>query len=43
VDLEDRGVLEATGPLRQKFLQGMLSNDVAGLRAGQGCEPRSWT
>jgi folate-binding protein YgfZ len=36
-DLEDRGVLEATGPLRQKFLQGMLSNDVAGLRAGQGC------
>jgi tRNA-modifying protein YgfZ len=37
VHLEERGVLEATGPLRQKFLQGMLSNDVAGLRAGQGC------
>jgi len=37
VDLEERGVLEATGPLRQKFLQGMLSNDVAGLRSGQGC------
>jgi folate-binding protein YgfZ len=35
--LEERGVLEATGPLRQKFLQGMLSNDVAGLRSGQGC------
>jgi folate-binding protein YgfZ len=37
IDLEERGVLEATGPLRQKFLQGMLSNDVAGLRSGQGC------
>jgi tRNA-modifying protein YgfZ len=37
VDLQERGVLEATGPLRQKFLQGMLSNDVAGLRSGQGC------
>jgi folate-binding protein YgfZ len=37
VHLEERGVLEATGPLRQKFLQGMLSNDVAALRAGQGC------
>ncbi len=37
VDLRERGVLEATGPLRQKFLQGMLSNDVAGLRSGQGC------
>ena len=35
--LEERGVLEATGPLRQKFLQGMLSNDVVGLRPGQGC------
>jgi folate-binding protein YgfZ len=35
--LDERGVLEATGPLRQKFLQGMLSNDVAGLRSGQGC------
>jgi tRNA-modifying protein YgfZ len=37
VELEERGVLEATGPLRQKFLQGMLSNDVAALRSGQGC------
>ena len=33
VDLEERGVLEATGPLRQKFLQGMLSNDVARLQS----------
>jgi folate-binding protein YgfZ len=37
LDLDDRAVLEVTGPLRQKFLQGMLSNDVAGLRSGQGC------
>jgi folate-binding protein YgfZ len=37
IHLEERGVLEATGPQRQKFLQGMLSNDVAGLRSGQGC------
>lgn len=37
VDLHDRGVLEATGPQRQKFLQGMLSNEVASLTPGQGC------
>jgi folate-binding protein YgfZ len=37
VELEERGVLEASGPMRQKFLQGMLSNDVAGLGPGQGC------
>ena len=37
VDLAERGVLEATGPQRQKFLQGMLSNDVAGRQPGQGC------
>jgi folate-binding protein YgfZ len=37
VDLALRGVLEASGPLRQKFLQGMLSNEVAGRRPGQGC------
>jgi folate-binding protein YgfZ len=35
-DLTERGVLEATGPLRQKFLQGMLSNEVQALAAGQG-------
>src|SRR3990172_1075388 len=36
VDLAERGVLEVSGPQRQKFLQGMLSNDV--LRPpGQGC------
>ena len=33
----DRAVLEATGPQRQKLLQGLLSNEVAGLGPGQGC------
>lgn len=37
VDLSDRGVLEATGPQRQKFLQGMLSNEVLNRVPGQGC------
>jgi folate-binding protein YgfZ len=37
VDLAERGVLEASGPLRQKFLQGMLSNDVQNRQPGQGC------
>src|ERR1700750_2182375 len=35
--LPDRGLVAVTGPLRQKYLQGMLSNDVAGRRAGEGC------
>jgi folate-binding protein YgfZ len=34
--LSDRGVLEVTGPLRQKFLQGLLSNDVVALGPGAG-------
>ena len=37
VDLPLRAVLEASGPQRQKFLQGMLSHDVAGREPGQGC------
>jgi folate-binding protein YgfZ len=37
VHLSERGVLEASGPRRQSFLQGMLSNDVVALRPGQGC------
>lgn len=39
VDLATRGVLEARGPapVRAKFLQGMLSNDVAGRAPGEGC------
>ena len=40
VDLHDRGVLEATGPQRQKFLQGMLSNEVASLTARPGLRGR---
>jgi folate-binding protein YgfZ len=36
VDLRDRGVLAVTGALRQKFLHGLLSNDVQGLLPGQG-------
>jgi folate-binding protein YgfZ len=32
-----RGILEATGPKRVEFLQGMLSNDVVRLVPGQGC------
>jgi folate-binding protein YgfZ len=35
--LDGRGVLLVSGPTRQKFLQGMLSNDVAALTPGQGC------
>jgi len=37
VDLAERSLLEASGPQRQKFLQGMLSNDVLGRTPGQGC------
>lgn len=37
VHLSIRALLEATGPQRQKFLQGMLSNDVMGRQPGQGC------
>ena len=37
VDLPQRAVLEASGPQRQRFLQGMLSHDVAGRQPGQGC------
>jgi len=32
-----RAVLAVTGPLRQKFLHGILSNDIAGRAPGQGC------
>jgi aminomethyltransferase len=32
----DRALLVASGPQRQKFLHGMLSNDVLGRTAGQG-------
>jgi folate-binding protein YgfZ len=36
VDLSERGVLAVSGPTRQKFLQAILSNEVASLAAGQG-------
>ena len=36
-DLPSRSLLLATGPLRQKFLHGMLSNDLQSRSAGQGC------
>jgi folate-binding protein YgfZ len=32
-----RGRLVVSGPVRQKFLNGVLSNDVAKLSPGQGC------
>ena len=35
-DLSDRAVLAATGPKRQSFLHGILSNDIAGRAPGQG-------
>jgi len=37
VDLAMREVLEASGPTRQKFLQGMLSHDILARKPGQGC------
>ncbi len=37
VDLGFRTLVRAVGPDRAPFLQGMLSNDVAGLAPGAGC------
>ena len=37
VDLAERGVLAVSGPKRQAFLHGMVSNDVEGRGPGQGC------
>lgn len=37
IDCSHRAVLRLTGPDRQTFLQGMVSNDVAALAPGQGC------
>ena len=37
LDLGFRTLVCATGPDRATFLQGMLSNDVAGLSPGDGC------
>ena len=35
--LSDRSVLEIAGEERASFLQGLITNDVAGLGAGQAC------
>jgi len=37
VDRTERGRLQVTGRDRQTFLQGMVSNDVAALKPGEGC------
>jgi folate-binding protein YgfZ len=37
LDLGFRTLVDATGPDRATFLQGMLTNDVAGLAPGGGC------
>src|SRR5437773_3811558 len=37
VDRTDRGRLVVTGPDRASYLQGLLTNDVAALKPGQGC------
>ena len=37
IDLGFRTVVRASGADRATFLQGMLSNDVAALRPGEGC------
>jgi folate-binding protein YgfZ len=37
VSLDRHGLLATLGPQRQGFLQGLLSNDVAARRPGQGC------
>jgi folate-binding protein YgfZ len=37
VEIAERGVLEVSGPKRLELLQGLVSNDVAGRRPGQGC------
>src|SRR4026209_597785 len=36
-----RGTLDVSGPKRQDFLHAMLSNEVNGLRPGQGCRAAS--
>jgi folate-binding protein YgfZ len=37
LDRTGRGFVRVSGPDRVRFLQGMLSNDVAGLNPGEGC------
>src|SRR3989442_8359062 len=37
VDRSDRGRIVVTGPDRASYLQGLLTNDVVALKAGEGC------
>jgi len=37
VDRTDRGRIIVSGADRASYLQGLLTNDIAGLKAGQGC------
>jgi folate-binding protein YgfZ len=37
IDRRDRGRILVSGHDRGSYLQGLLTNDVAGLKAGQGC------
>src|SRR5262245_30180475 len=37
VDRSHRGRLRLIGPDRRDYLQGLLTNDIARLEAGQGC------
>jgi folate-binding protein YgfZ len=39
----ERATLEVSGPKRQDYLHNMLSNDVRGLRPGEGCRAASMT
>jgi len=43
VDLAERDVIVVSGPKRQSFLQGMLSNDVEGCGPGHGCRAAMMT
>jgi folate-binding protein YgfZ len=38
-----RATLDVSGPKRQDYLHAMLSNDVKGLRPGEGCRAASMT
>jgi folate-binding protein YgfZ len=37
VDRSRRGRLRLTGPDRREYLQGLLTNDITALQAGEGC------
>src|SRR5262249_51189038 len=37
IDRSDRGRIAVSGPERAAYLQGLLTNDIAALKAGEGC------